>query len=173
MTMNRIALIIGLIATVFYFLGYLQKKKKHIMILNFTSRCLYILQYVLLGAFSGAVLDISGGVATVVAGKKNASFIRRYKWAVILGVNVFIIGAGIYIMTVSSDPLGVLPIAGVMCHTNAFWLDKEKNVRRLSMMGSPFWLAYNFFSGAYASCVGDLLSMVSLGIAMYRYDRGT
>jgi hypothetical protein len=40
----------------------------------------------------------------------------------------------------------------------------------VSFLGSPFWLAYNFISGAYGSCIGDILSMVSIGISIYRYD---
>ena len=169
--MEIIALIIGLIAVAFYLLGYLQKKKTSILVLNLVSRLLYILQYILLGAFSGAVLDVAGALVTVVAGKKESRFIKRYRIAVIIVMNLVIIGSGIYIMIATSDALGVLPIIGVMCHTNAFWFDKEKSVRRLSMVGSPFWFAYNMLSGAYGSCIGDLLSMVSIGVSMYRYDR--
>ena len=169
--MDYIALAVGLVAVFFYLLGYLQKNKKSILALNLTSRILYILQYILLGAYSGAVLDVAGAIATVVAGKKNSGFIRKYRIAVIAAVNLIIVGSGIYVMIIAKDPLGVLPIIGVMCHTNAFWFDNEKHVRRLSMVGSPFWLAYNFLSRAYGSCVGDILSMVSLGISMYRYDR--
>ncbi|MBQ8431297.1 MAG: YgjV family protein [Clostridia bacterium] len=169
--MNYLALAIGLLAVFFYMLGYLQKKKKNILLLNLTSRLLYILQYLLLGAFSGAVLDVAGAISTVVAGRKNTPFIKKHLWIVIAAVNVLILGSGIYVQILTKDPLGVLPIVGVLCHINAFWFEKERNVRRLSILGSPFWLAYNFLSGAYGSCVGDILSMVSLGISMYRYDR--
>ena len=47
---------------------------------------------------------------------------------------------------------------------------QKKRIRQVSFLGSPFWLVYNFVSGAYGSCIGDLLSMVSIGIAMFRYD---
>ena len=169
--MKYIAFAVGIIAVAFYLLGYLQKKKQSILILNLVSRLLYILQYILLGAFSGAVLDVAGAIATVVAGKKNSRFVQKYRKIVIAAVNVIIIGAGVYVMILTRDPFGVLPIIGVMFHTNAFWFDNEKTVRRLSMIGSPFWFAYNFLCGAYGSCIGDLLSMVSLGISMFRYDR--
>ena len=56
-------------------------------------------------------------------------------------------------------------------HTSAFWISDERIIRRVSLLGSPFWLAYNLLSRAYGSAVGDLLSMVS--IAMIKYRNGT
>ncbi len=165
------AQVVGFIAVFFYLLGYLQRKRGYILLFNLTSRVLYILQYLMLGAFSGAVLDVAGALSTVFAQKKDAPWIKKHLGAVIIFVNVVIVAAGIYVMVISEDVFGFLPILGVMFHTNAFWIDDEKKIRRLSMIGSPFWLAYNFISSAYFSCVGDTLSMVSLGISMYRYDR--
>lgn len=165
------AQVVGFIAVFFYLLGYLQRRRGYILLFNLTSRILYILQYLMLGAFSGAVLDVAGALSTVFAQKKNTPWIQKHLKAVIAFVNVVIVGAGIYVMVISNDIFGFLPIIGVMFHTNAFWIDDEKKIRRLSMVGSPFWLAYNFISKAYFSCVGDTLSIVSIGVAMYRYDR--
>ena len=168
--MEILAFIIGIIAVCLYFLGYLQRRKRAIMLLNLSSRVLYIVQYMLLGAFSGAALDVAGAIGTVIAGRQEMSFIKKHKVLVICAMNALIVGVGIYVMIATSDPLGVLPIIGVACHVNAFWFGDEKNVRRLSMLGSPFWLAYNILSGAYGSCIGDVLSMVSIGAAMIKYD---
>lgn len=101
LTLKNIAFVVGIVAVIFYLLGYLQKKRNRIILFNVTSRVLYIIQYIILGAF---------------------------------------------------------------------WLDNEKTIRRVSFLGCPFWLLYNFISGAYGSCIGDILSMVSIVIAMYRYD---
>jgi hypothetical protein len=56
--MKTVALIFGLFAVGFFLLSYLQKKRTNIVILNFTSRVLYVAQYLILGAFEGAVLDV-------------------------------------------------------------------------------------------------------------------
>ena len=169
--MKYLALATGLLAVFFYMLGYLQKKKGRILLLNLIARLLFILQYIMLGAFSGAVLDVAGAIATVVAGKKESPFIKKHLTLTVILLNLLIIGSGVYVILLTHELLGVLSIAGVLFHVNAFWFDREKTVRRLSMLGSPFWLAYNFLSGAYGSCVGDILSMVSIGISMYRFDR--
>lgn len=64
----------------------------------------------------------------------------------------------------------LFPIIGVLLHTGAFWMDDEKKIRQVSLLGSPFWLIYNFISGAYGSCIGDILSIISILVAMCRYD---
>lgn len=165
--MNYVALVIGILAVILYFVSYLQRKRSHIILLNASSRVLYILQYILLGAFEGAVLDIAGILSSVLAQKKSASFIKKHAKVIFIAVNLIIIAMGLLIY---ENVYSLLPIIGVLLHTSAFWIDDEKNIRRVSFLGSPFWLVYNFVSGAYGSCIGDILSMVSIGISIYRYD---
>ena len=71
--MKIAAFAVGLAAVACFLLSYQQKKRKGIILLNVTSRALYILQYILLGAFDGAMLDVSGIVASVLAEKKDAA----------------------------------------------------------------------------------------------------
>lgn len=165
--MKTIAFFVGLLAVILYFLGYLQKTKKNIIIINATSRLLYITQYVLLGAFEGAVLDIAGIISSFLAQKKDKPFIKKHLTAFVVGVNLLIVIMG---LTLYKNVFSLLPIVGVLLHTGAFWMDEEKRIRQVSFLGSPFWLVYNFVSGAFGSCIGDVLSMISIGISMVRYD---
>ena len=71
--------------------------------------------------------------------------------------------------SINKNPLDLLPIAGVLLHTGAFWISDEKIIRRISLAGSPFWMVYNVASRAYGSALGDLLTMVSIIIAMIKY----
>ncbi|MBQ9112738.1 MAG: YgjV family protein [Clostridia bacterium] len=70
--------IVGLSAVGTFLLSYQQKKRRNIIFCNVLSRCLYIVQYLLLGAISGAILDILGAVASVIAEKKDSSFIKKH-----------------------------------------------------------------------------------------------
>ena len=80
--MNQIVLIvsqiIGFLAVASFLLSYQLKKRKNIIFCNVISRCLYILQYVLLGAFEGAVLDVLGAISSVIAAKKRLPFIKKH-----------------------------------------------------------------------------------------------
>ena len=167
MNLKSIAVLVGLLAVALYLLCYQQKKRKNILFFNVTSRILYILQYLLLGAFEGAALDIAGTVATFFAQKKDASFVQKHFKACILGVNILIVLTGVLVY---ESFLSILPIIAVMMHTGSFWLSSEKKIRIICLLGTPFWLIYNFASGAYGSCIGDVLSMVSIVTAMVRYD---
>jgi len=165
--MNKLAFAVGVAAVVLYFLGYLQRKRASIILLNATSRILYIIQYILLSAFEGAVLDVAGIVSSFLAQQKDRSFIQKHIKLFVIAVNLLIVAMG---LTLYKNIFSLLPIIGVLLHTGAFWIDDEKIIRRISFLGSPFWLVYNIVSGAYGSCIGDVLSMVSLGISMFRYD---
>ena len=167
--MEFFAQIVGLFAVLLFLLSYQQKERKNIITMNAISRVLYIIQYIMLGAFEGAVLDVAGTVASVLAQKKDNPFIKKHLKAVIALVNIAIAVVGLCLY---ENIFSLLPIFGVLFHTGAFWISNEKTVRRLSLIGSPFWLAYNLISKAYGSSIGDVLSMISIIIAMFRYDFG-
>ena len=74
--MKTVAFILGIIAVVFYLLGYLQKKRKNIIFYNIISRILFIGQYLLLKAFEGATLDVAAIIPSLIAPKKEIPFIK-------------------------------------------------------------------------------------------------
>ena len=165
--MNILAFIIGLAAVACFLLSYQMKKRKGIILINATSRALYILQYILLGAFDGAALDISGMIASLLAGKKDTPIIKKHIKLFIIGIDLVIIASGLIFYR---NIFSLFPIVGVLFHTSAFWLEKEKHIRIVSLLGSPFWLVFNITSGAYGSAIGDTLSIVSILVAIFRYD---
>ncbi len=167
--MKPLAQILGFVAVVIFLLSYQQKKRANIILFNVTSRVLYIIQYLLLGAFSGAILDVLGAISSVVAGKKHTEFVKRHKIAVIVSVNAVTVIAGVTIAVVNKSWLDLFSLAGVLFHTCAFLIDDERIIRRVSLLGSPFWFVYNFCSHAYGSSVGDLLTIGSILIAMFRH----
>ena len=160
-------MIIGLVAVTVFLLSFQQKTRGRIIAFNATSRALYILQYLLLGALSGAVLDVLGIAASLLAGFKNHPKMKRYMRFLIPLLYAAFILSGILTYTGFLD---LFALAGVMLHTGAFFLEDEKKIRILSLVGSPFWLVYNLTSLAIGSAIGDLLSICSIGIAIYRYD---
>lgn len=163
--------IIGLAAVATFLLSYQQKTRQKIIAFNVVSRCLYILQYLLLGAFSGAILDVLGAISSFVAGKKHTSFVKKHLTLVIVLITALILGAGIAISLINRSYLDLFSLTGVLLHTSAFWLNREKVIRWVSLAGCPFWFIYNFTSQAYGSAVGDLLTMGSIVIAMIRHRK--
>ena len=165
--MDTIALIVGLAAVALFLLSFQFPKRRAIIACNVASRVLYILQYLLLGAFEGAAMDISAIPSSVLAARKHLPFVTRNRWGILAGVNGFIIALGILVW---QDWLSWVPIVGVLLETNAMWFTREKHIRLLSLACLPFWLFYNVRCGAYGSALGNVLAAVSIVSAMLRYD---
>ena len=157
---------VGIIAMLLFLASYQQKTRRRIIIVNATSRVLYILQYCLLGAFTGAALDVMGILTSVVAARRERGFIGRHLLLTVLTMDGLMVAVGLLLYR---SPIDLLPIAGVLLHTTAFFVRDERIIRRVSLAGSPFWLAYNLLCRAYGSAIGDALSIASILLAMLRY----
>ena len=165
--MTLIANGVGLVAVVLFVASYQIKKRNGIIVCNAISRALYILQYVLLGAFSGAVLDVIGLVSSVLAARKDAPLMRKLRIPLLVLINTSMLVATILLYETVWD---IFPFIGVLLHTTAFWLTNERKIRFLSILGSPFWFAYNAHALAFGSAAGDVFTILSIGIAIMRYD---
>lgn len=165
--MKLIAQITGILAVILFLLSYQQKKRLNIITFNAISRMLYIVQYILLGAFEGALLDVLGTISSVAAQNKEKSFIKKHIRTIVVFINCVMVASGLVLY---KDIFSLFPVVGVMLHTSAFWISDERIIRKVSFLGSPFWLIYNLASCAYGSAIGDILTMLSIGIAICRYD---
>ena len=162
-----VALIVGILAVAFYLLSYQMKRRKYIIIVNATSSFLYILQYILVGAFEGAILDSLALVSAVGAGYKDKKPISSCIKVIIILINLLIVVSGVLMYRNIYTWFSVI---GASMQISALWITKEKTIRLLSLAGAPFWLVYNFASGAYGSAIGSVLSIFSLVAALIRYD---
>lgn len=165
--LDWIALILGLSAVACFLLSYLQEKRNRILALNLTSRVLYVSQYLILGAWEGAALDVVGAASAALAQKRESRWMKKCRIALFVAINAAVITVGLLLYR---DLYSLLPMLGVLLQTDALWLKREKHIRILSMTGCPFWFIYNFHSGAYGSCVGDALAFLFLAVSLLRYD---
>lgn len=69
-----ISQIIGPGAVGLYLLSYQLKNRKQIVWVVCISNAFYVLQYLLLGAFSGAIMDFLSTVSSFLAAKKSEAF---------------------------------------------------------------------------------------------------
>lgn len=159
--------ICGITAVAMFVFSYQMKTRNSLIFLNGGSRVLYVLQYILLGAYEGIVMDTIALFVTLLAQKKDNGFLKKHQKAFIIGSNLLIVAVGLLLY---QNIFSLLPIAGVLFETGALWISKEKYVRILSLFGAPCWLIYNLVFSAYGSALGNVLTVVSIGLAMYRYD---
>ena len=165
------AQILGIIAVSLYLLSYQLKKRSHIIWTTFTSNTLYFVQYLLLGAFSGAIMDVLSTFASFFAAKKNSrSFKRHAKFFIVL-IELVIAVVGVTIAFLQNSFIELLPIGGALFQTCALWFENEQTIRKFSLGSAPFWLVYNTLTKAYSSAIGSIFAMVSIIISLIRYRK--
>ena len=165
--MDILANILGILAVALFVISYQIKKRNMLIAVNAASRILYVTQYILLGAFEGALLDIIAFFISLLCHKRDSKFIKRYFVIVFILSNAVIVGAG---LLTYRNLFSLLPIFGVIFEILALWFRKERNIRIFSLAGAPFWLAYNLYSNAFGSAIGNVITLVSISAAILRYD---
>ncbi len=165
--MNILATVLGLLAVAMFVGSYQLRSRRAIIFFNAGSRVLYVAQYILLGAFEGALLDIVAFLVSLVCSKSDSNFVKKHFTLTVIAANVFIVSVG---MLTYKNVFSLLPILGVIFETLALWLKKERNIRIVSLLGAPFWLVYNMLSAAYGSALGNVITLVSITVAIIRYD---
>ena len=166
-----ISQIIGLAAVALYLLSYQLKNRRQIVWSTCLSNALYVLQYILLGAFSGAVMDFLSTLSSFFAGKKNAHWFKRYSKLMAVLTFILIAAAGIILAVVQKNPVELIPIAGALLQTGGLWFEDEQTIRKFGLASAPFWLVYNFISQAYGAALGSVLAICSSSIAIIRYRK--
>ena len=164
--MELAAQIVGITAVLLFALSYQPKKRSTIIALNATSRVLYVIQYIMLGAFAGAILDVVGLIAAIIVGQKD-KFKHHRKLILILTLLTIVIIGGCTAV-VNQNIIDILPIFGVCLQISALWASDTNRIRKLSLIGSPCWLVYNVISKAYGSVLGDIAGIISIIIALLR-----
>ena len=165
--MTLVGNIVGITAVVLYVLSYQMKNRMGIILCNAMSRVLYVAQYLLLGAFEGALLDVVAFFVSLLCCLRNTKFVKNHLVLTVILANVGIVGIG---MITYQNIFSLLPIFGVVFETLALWLSKERNIRIMSLLGAPFWLVYNLLNLAYGSAIGNVITLVSIIVAIIRYD---
>ncbi len=166
-TPEIIATGVGAVAAAIFVASYQCKTRKWILLLGAISRILFILQYILLGAFAGAVLDVIGMCAALIAGKKEHPLIKKLFLPIIVLTHATIVVTAAFLYQSWAD---IFVLLGMTLQTAALWFTRERIIRRISLCGTPCWLIYNLASKAYFSAVSDSFAIISMIIAIFRYD---
>ena len=166
--MKPLPLIVGLSAVALYLLCFQLKSAKKILACKFVSNILYVLQYLLLGAFVGAALDTAAVITTALGYGKEKPLIVKYKIPILIVIHLAILVIGILLY---QNPFSLLAIAGALLESVANWMKKERSIRIFSLLAVPCWLIYNTACGAYGSVLGNVLAAISIITALIRYAR--
>ena len=157
--------LIGFLGLAVSVVAFQFKKHGQIIFCKIISALCFSLHYALLGAWSGAVLELISAIRDVIFRrqvKKNVSTLPT-----IIGFGIFVIATGV----VTFDGwLSLLPVACKLLTTVSYGMKNEKWLRRITMPSSFLWIVYNFSIGSISGMVTDCLNLASILIAMYKFD---
>ena len=171
-----IAQIIGIIAMAFNILSYQQKNQRYIIAWQLLGTTLFTVNFFLLGAYTGALLNAVGIVRAIVFLYKKQLRTDHPFWLIGF-IAVYILS---YILTFTAFGtefnlpnalVEILPVVGMTATTLAFRSKTAKSTRLLGLISAPSWLIYNIVAQSMGAIFCAAFCLVSILVGLFRFDR--
>jgi len=158
---------LGIITIIASVIMHQQKSKEKFLLMTLFVFTLLTIQYFLTDKLTGAIVSIIIIIRAIV-------YYFYKKKGLKPSVRVFV--AFTIVMLISGyftwyNWLSILPLITGIVTGWGVWQDNMRYTRRTLMVGRISLLAYNFTAGMYTAMISKFIEMVSIGIAMWRYDR--
>ncbi len=164
LTPYGIGQILGFVIAIYGFCIFLIKKRPHILLAKLIADVLNVIQQILIGAYTGAMVN----VITVF---REAVFYHRgrKKWADHWAwLAVFLVATTAASLLSWMGPISLLPMVGSMFGTVAFYCKKPTYTRIFGICSHSLWLIYCVFMLNYGSILGNAVLIVSAVIGLIR-----
>ncbi len=155
---------IGFVGMTLAVISFQKNTNKGILLFQTLTSAAFATQFILLGAYTGAVMNILGALRNIVF------YNRKSKWAckgTFYAIMLLYVVLGIITY---QNYFSILSIVGMLLSTIGFWIVNPKYTRRLSLISSPCFLVYNFASSSIAGVLTEVFVISSVLVAMYKFD---
>ncbi len=173
-----IAQVIGIVAMLFNILSYQSKKQKNIIALQLCGGALFSVNYLMLGATVGGILNILAAVRAIVFLFKEKLKTDRLPWLfgfIACFIAVYVLNFTLFGKepTAINLVIEILPVIGMTALSIGFRLKNASDVRKCGLISSPAWLIYNIYAGSWGAIICEIMTLGSIFIGMFRHDRKT
>lgn len=156
----------GYAALLFVILSFQKNKRSALLLIMLAGLLLFTVHYILLGAWTGALMNLIEAGVVFIAYKKDTS-----KWAEHPAWLYGFIGLYIIFGVVSfKAPVDVLPIVAQAFGAIAVWQTNARAIRFLMLVPRPLWFTYNLVVGSQAGIVAEIFIGASVLIGIARFD---
>lgn len=154
--------ILGIIASI---ISFQCKKHNRILIFRTLNEFLFAVQYILLGAYTGAAMNIVGCV-------RNTIFTKRIeqKKDTKIAIIIFSILFTVFGVATWQGPKSILIIIAKVLSTLAYGNKNTTIVRCIVLVTSSSWLIYNAFVNSIAGVACEIFTLTSLILGIIRLD---
>ena len=157
--------IVGIIGFVLGVAAFQSNKHKGIVVAKLGSEAAFTIQYYLLDAPTGSIMNLVGVV-------RNFIFYKLVEKEKSTKVAMWIF-CGIYIASAIitwEGPESLLPLVGKLCSTVAYSMKNTRFIRVINIPTLTMWIVYNITCSAWEALATDAISLISVLIAIGRFD---
>lgn len=140
--------------------SFWKKKRKQILFFQILDSTFDILQYFLLGAYTGSLISLLGATRAYTFSKTNNKFF------LILFLLLYTISS----IITFNGLISIVPLIAALIYTIVTWNKKEKNIRLFSILVFILWFIYDILVKAYVSSITDIILIISNSLAFYKLD---
>ena len=167
---------IGIVAMAFNIFSYQGKKQGTVIALQLVGGLLFAINFMLLGAWVGGVLNIIAVVRAVLFLLKDKLQTQRYPWFIgflLSYISVYILSFTAFGVAPTPAHLVVelLPVIGMTALHIGMMGKKASNLRKWGLVSSPSWLIYNLVAGSWGAIICEALTLCSIFLGMVRHDK--
>lgn len=156
---------IGFIGLALGVLAFQFKQHRNIVLCKMSSELVFSLQYLLLGAWTAALLDFASAARNLLFCKLVKKERSTTPLIYIFGIFVVIVG----ILTFDG-PISLMLIAAKLLTTISYGMKNERLLRYITLPSCILWSIYNLYIGSLGGAIGDCLNLISLVTAVYKFD---
>ncbi len=175
-TVEIIAQIIGIIAMAFNILSYQGKKQSTVFALQLIGGGLFAVNFMLLDAPVGGLLNIIAAVRAIVFLYKEKLKAERPGWFAVFVASyiaVYVLNFTVFGKEATALRLVIelLPVIGMIALHVGYTLKNASDVRKCGLISSPAWLIYNIISGSWGAIICEILTLGSIVVGIFRHDK--
>jgi len=173
-----VAQAVGIVAMGFSIFSYQQKKAASIIAFQLFGSLFFGISYFMLGAYIGAVLNVVGVVRALLFLKRDKFHTDNIPW-LILFCSLYLTSYVLNFTVFGKQPtfgnlvIECLPVVGMVSTHLAYRYNSAKIIRRFGLVSGCAWLIFNIASVAIGAILCEVFSVISIFIAMVRFDRRT
>lgn len=160
------AQLVGIVAMVCSVSSMQMNKHKKIMLLQFFTALCFGIQFLMLGAITGACSNLVAVIRDVIFYYKEDKRWANSKWWIVLFSVLYII---IGIITYKNIWDGIFAFSMIV-NTLSFSFTNPKYVRRIILISSPMMLIYSIVYGSVGGIINESFTIISSLVGMLRYD---
>jgi len=161
--METAAQILGVVGIAMSFFIYIARKRSSILLCKFSCDVIWAAHYFLIGAWSGAALNVLAMARETVFFNKDKKWASSKLWMYLFAGLTLLSG----ILT-WEGPSSLLPAVGSVCAVISFWCTKPLNIRLLAIPAQGLWTIYNIIHRSLTGGISSGLQLISVLLGLAR-----